>query len=729
MTEENSLVLEVFSLDAGLKMSLYEQREHASTLRHYSQCQVSFTEIAKLCFEVSLILNNPDRRGKLEPESVVGLKKNGQLLWDHLLTKPVKNKLKSSPIENLILSIDEELINVPWELLYDGSNFLCLNYNLGRLIRTKEQSAPMEYRSFEDKLKMLILANPTDDLKSAYFEGINIRNQFDRKRGNVRIDFKSTSIDRMYVKKYLCDYDIVHFAGHCEVDADEPRNTGWVLSDGRFTVQDILKLGETVSLPSLVFSNACYSAKTPPALPEEDYQERNHNLASAFLYSGVRHYIGAIRKIEDPISEKFARDFYNYLLSGKSVGECMRSSRIKLIKEHGIASAPWASYLLYGDPNFVLFKARIKSLPSKPKKRMIPKKKWAIVSGLAALILAIGIFMYLWLPSLNPNSYILFLQSRKLFKGGNNEQAIQLASSIIAKEPMFLAAYPLVADAYQRLGDKDNALKYYFEYALQSEKRGDLKNLAASYIKIGWLYHLHGDYDKALDFYNKALDLSRRLKDKLNEAVSLRKLAVWNMDKDRNSKALELLTKSSEINRDRRFMHEHLYNLGCDYFDLGLVFMNKNDSITAKEFYNKSRIIFEKLKLKNELSDYYFNLGEVYLFEKQYQKALDSYLKGLKADLAENNKFNLTSDYNMIGELHVEMDNLKAAEESFNKAVEISIQINALPELAAAYENLGLLYKGKGRRNKAREFLRQAQEIYHSIDKEKYQEIKNLLVN
>ncbi|MCX5710440.1 MAG: CHAT domain-containing protein, partial [Candidatus Omnitrophica bacterium] len=150
--------------------------------------------------------------GLLAHDSFKELLKCGKLLWDMLLTPQVKAKLKSSRIPDLVLSIDEELVDIPWELLYDGGSFLCLNYNLGRLVRTKREMAPVEYRGYSSVLKMLILANPTNDLRSAYLEGINIRNQFDRKRENVRIDFKSTSIDRLYVKKNLCDYDVVHFA-------------------------------------------------------------------------------------------------------------------------------------------------------------------------------------------------------------------------------------------------------------------------------------------------------------------------------------------------------------------------------------------------------------------------------------------------------------------------------------------------------------------------------------
>lgn len=727
MQNPDVLVLEIFRQDHMLKMSIFEQKDIASTLRHYSQIQVSFVEVDNLCQEIISILNKLDRRRSQDTDLIKGLTRIGQLLWDHLLTKAVKDTLRNTRALDLILSIDEELINIPWELLCDGNNFLCLNFNVGRLVRTKREANAARYRSFPGIHKMLVLANPTNDLKSAYLEGVNIKKQFDQKRNSVRIDFKSTHIDRLYVKKNLCDYDIVHFSGHCEYEADNPKDSGWVLSDGRFTAQDILAMGSSVSLPALIFSNACHSAKTNSDLIDTDYQERNYSMASAFLFSGVRHYIGAIRKIEDPVSLTFAKEFYTQLISGKPVGECVRSGRLKLIKEYGIISMHWLSYLLYGDPTFVLFKAKVSLPAGKIKKAVLLQRRSLGWFALTAAVISVCIYLYMWFPSINPSTFFLFLKSKNLFEQGDNLKVIRLCNDIIKKEPAFLTAYPLLGDTYLRLGEREKALNYYYAYALNSERRQDKKNLTSAYLAIGWAYYLQGEYAKAFDFYNKALALARENRDKLNEADCLGKMAVWHMDKKNYDLALELLTKSSEINRERQNIYRHKYNLACDYFNLGLLFTNKDDFVTAKEFYDKSFKIFSRLKLTHELSDYYFNIGEIYSFQKQYQKALDSYHQGLKIDEMQANKLNMAGDYDMIGELYLEMDNFLEAENYFNRAILIAKEINARPELASACRNLGLLYKRAGKKNKAREYLRQAQEIYYSIDEDKYKEVKQEL--
>jgi len=717
--DDSVLVLEVHKQDTHLKMSIFEHKDIAQTLRHYSQLAFSPAGVNKLSLEIKTILNKADKNGVLEDESVAELKKTGGLLWSHLFTRQVKERLRASSIRNLILSLDDELLGFPWELAFDGDDFICLKFNLGRLVRTKAHEASPVYRSFNSSPRMLILANPTNDLKSAYLEGLHIKNRFERRHTEIRIDFKSTHIDTLFVKKNLRDYDIVHFAGHSEHDRGQAKNSGWVLNDGRFSVQDIFAMTEEKEMPALIFSNSCYSASS---------EEASHNLASAFLFSGVRHYIGTIRKIEDSVSLIFANEFYSHLISGIPVGESLRLARVKIIKRFGINAVSWASYLLYGDSNFIMFRGKHKQ----SKKPLISKqgltrikKSLPWVTTFAAISFA-GYLIYMLMQSINPGSNFLFLKANNYLKGGKNQEAVSIAVELIKKDPSFLGAYTLLAKAYERQGKREEAIKCYFDYAIASEEKKDTRNQVSAYNAIGWLYQAMGDYPKALEFYNNALAAARENKDAFGEAVALRKLGVWHLDKGDYDKSLELLTKSSEINRENQHLKCHKYNLACDYFDIGIIFANKDDYKAAKEFYGKSAKLFTKLKLDNELSDCYFNLGEMYLFEKQYQKALAYYNRGLKLDQAQANLPSLASDYDMLGELYTEMGKFDEAEKFFEESLRISRSINAPLELASASLNLGLLYKEKGYRNKSREYLRLAQEIYSRIDTPDYQEIKKL---
>ncbi len=726
MSYPNSLTLEVFKVEDSLKIGLFDQGQTAPTLRHYSLVAVSFNELMNLSAELVSILNRPAKDQSSKLDQLKSLQKIGQLFWDHLLSRSIKEKLKNISSCGLTLSLDEELIYLPWELIFDGTDFLCLKFSLGRLVRSKGDSTLLQYRDLAESLKMLILVDPNADLKSAYNEGLSIKNQFNHKTKKVYVDFKSSNIDKTYVKKNICDYDIVHFAGHCEFDRKTAQKSGWVLSDGLFRVEEIIKMGQSCSLPALVFSNACHSAESNTCRVDSEYQKAGYGMASAFLFAGVRHYIGAIRKIEDIPSLVFAREFYMRLISGVSVGESLRLSKLKLIRDFGIASLHWVNYLLYGDPSFVFFKFQRRK--NHKHKLFVFRKKIISKFSFVVFLICISVLMFLWLPKFNPDKIYLFLNAQSEFRKGNNQTAVVFGEKVINKDHDFLAVYPIIASAYQSLGNREQALKYYFDYVLKSEKLNNKPHLILAYIKLGWFYQVDGQYVKALELYEKSLNLSRQLKDRQNEALALRKLAVWHIDKNNFDQALDLLTKSAAINLEYYHNFENAKNLACDYFDIGLVFVNKNDYLAAKDFYEKSLKIFERLHLNNELSDCYFNLGEVYLFEKEYQTALDYYFKGLKIDREQNNQINLVSGYNMIGELYMEIDDLVKAEEYLKDSVKLAQEINSRQDLADASNNLGLLYKKQGRKNLARECWRKAQEVYRLVDANKYLQMRRQLL-
>jgi CHAT domain-containing protein len=702
-------------------MSLSEKEEFSPSFKTYSECLTEPQSIEQLSQEIVNILNKQDKRSQVGEDSLSELRKTGQLLYDQLLSRAIKDRLKDKDSQDLILTVDEKLISIPWELLYTGENFLCLKFNLGRSIRTEKEINPQRYRELSYPLKMLIIANPTADLKSAYEEGLQIKNYLSKNRA-INVDFKSYDVNTTYVKKNLRDYDIVHFAGHCEYDSANSSNSGWSLSDGLMRVKDFLLMAQSQSLPSVIFTNACQSAKSEVSFIDPKSQKYIFNLAYAFLFSGVRHYIGTSWRIDDALALEFAKELYSRIIQEKSIGEALRMARINLIKRHSIDTVAWASYILYGDPAFTLSCLKPSRLVLPQGKKKISKKKVLSLS-LVALSIIIGLSLYRILPTINPSTQFLFCRVNQLFLKGENQKTVDTVENIIKKDALFLPAYKILGDIYFRMGDMSNALRYYSDYLRFSEKKKDNKNLGSAYLKIAWVYHMKGDYPRAEDFYNQAINLSRKNNDKLNEADGLGRLAVWNIDKGNYEKAFALLLQSCEINRQRQFIKEHKFNLACDYFNIAFLFVERNNYQTAKEFYRRSFDVFKELKAIPELSDYYFNMGEIALFEKRYQEALDYYDQGLAIDEKLSHYFNLSSDYQMIAELYLEMGRFEDAKKNFQEAILLCKRINNLPVLAAVYYDLGLMYKQKGEKDKAKDFLTQALEIYKDIDTPDYQKV------
>ncbi len=388
----DTLIIEIIREDAKLKMSAFKRSEQSDlTLKHYSELAIADKEIVELSEDITTLLAKANRSGALEDNCLLELKKTGQLLYDQLLTFEVKEKLQGLRPHHLLFSMDEKLVQIPWELLFDGEEFLCLKYSLGRSVRTRQKSHTLSSRRpAVSSRKMLIIADPAGNLEEAYLEGTQIRNELDKRRNKIKVDLYATELNARFVKKNIHDYDFIHFAGHADYN-ENPSESGWLFKEGKLTSKEIVQLGGSLPLPLLVFSNACESAKTQEWKINKGFEDEIYGLANAFLLAGTKHYIGTFWKVADQSSFTFAKEFYKELLKGASIGDALKLSRETILEVYGAQSIVWASYLLYGDPSSVFFPAQTGITPTGPGFHISRKTQYLMAALLltTALVLAI----------------------------------------------------------------------------------------------------------------------------------------------------------------------------------------------------------------------------------------------------------------------------------------------------------------------------------------------------
>ena len=405
------MVLEASRENGGVKICVYERGEGGErTLRPYENVAVDWEQIDATRREAITLLNRANRRAKVTAEILDGLKKSGQVLFDLLIPSKAREKISATDARHLVLYVDDKLVHIPWELLFDGKQFFCRRFAMGRIVSTRQAPTSLARRALKAPHKVLILADPRGDLDASYREGMEIKNFLDEKRERFHVDFKSHPVDISFVKKNLRDYDIVHYAGHGDYHADNPAESGWLLKDGRLKASEISAMGGLQPMPSLVFSNACQSGHTGEWRIGEEYEQEIYGLANAYLLAGVQHYIGTFWEILDEPSGYFAKRFYSFLAQGVKVGEAVRRARLELIDAYGEETIVWATYMLYGDPSFE-FAVADREIAVAPPPRQAAPVEWAQVTRgeerpapaqrspyvypvAAALLLALGYFGY-----------------------------------------------------------------------------------------------------------------------------------------------------------------------------------------------------------------------------------------------------------------------------------------------------------------------------------------------
>lgn len=255
----------------------------------------------------------------------------------------------------LLIATNE--FELPWELLYDGAEFLSMVRPLGRQLLTPKLLPRALSPPFRKDWQMLLIANPTGDLESTIYEVELLADLVERIPGtrppHVLANQRAT---RSGVIEALSsgDYDIIHYAGHAFFAQDA--TGGLRLADDEIlSVADIRKYlhGQPV-----VFLNACESAKETAARSfsaETVYPGiALQGLAGAFLESGARAFIGSLWRIRNDNACIFAQNFYRQALQGECVGEALRQAR--KITSTEIPDDPlWAAFVLYGDPRLPVF--------------------------------------------------------------------------------------------------------------------------------------------------------------------------------------------------------------------------------------------------------------------------------------------------------------------------------------------------------------------------------------
>ncbi len=522
------LHIDVARENEHVKISAYEQfAGQTNTVRQYEDIPVSMDKITARCRGIIETLNKANRYGRVTLDILTKLRDSGQVLSDELFTQNIKEIVNSTKTDHLAINIDDKLVQIPWELLYDGRRFLCQRFCMGRLVRTKQSViSAVNVRALARPLKMLILADPKGDLKDAYLEGTQIRDYLDREKDLINASLQTDNVSSDFIKEKIRNFDLIHFAGHHDYDPQNPERSGWRLTDGGFEAQDILKMVGAGSLPVLIFSNACQSARTEEWGISENVQNEIFGLANAFILAGVKHYIGTFWEVLDEPSRRFAIGFYKHMLKGLSIGDAVRQARLAVIDEYGEETIVWASYLLYGDPAFNYMdqvraveenesgehphvklpetdiRSREEIIDFAGKKDRKARHLWFGVAAGIIILLAVLFFGY---PGLLRENTAQYEQTAlTYFTQGNYGQALTAAQALVQKDSSLRMGYLIEGEIYFRKGELDSA-RAAFQEAIKASKGTDLQK-AKALVGLGRLASIERQTDNALNYYKMATE-------------------------------------------------------------------------------------------------------------------------------------------------------------------------------------------------------------------------------
>ena len=262
-----------------------------------------------LLFQLSRGFNgiNQLKSGKMLNE----LKSFADFLVKYFIPRDVLKVLNNSKKSKVRLNLNEEILDIPWELL-NFSKALKKKKTFYRKALSGKLHLSLNETSKRNIKKISILVNLDGTLEGAQKEGEALKEFFNGIPG-IDVSFFSGINNSMSVFKLfeiLEESDIVHYAGHGFRKEGNQLKTGWKLNDD--FVQGEL-FSDIEKPPCFIFSNSCFGGKGKTH-SNKNSTCRNDLLVSGLLDAGVNCFIISPIGVPDHNNPEEIIKFYSKLL-------------------------------------------------------------------------------------------------------------------------------------------------------------------------------------------------------------------------------------------------------------------------------------------------------------------------------------------------------------------------------------------------------------------------------
>jgi pimeloyl-ACP methyl ester carboxylesterase len=240
---------------------------------------------------------------------------------------PAELRLASSNPGPMVVACDRATAQIGWEHLHP---------HVSRQFRS--QKAPFR-ATHERARRVLLVADTCSDapLAGAAEEG-RVLAELLRERGldvTALIGPREATRAAVLRELLLRRYDVMHYAGHCAHEPDDPTRSGWVFTGSTMlTGREMERLD---GVPAFIFSNACESGRLADV----------PGFAEALFGLGVQNMVATSRPVGDRAAKAFALAFYQ--AASGPLHEAMRAGRLA-------AGAEASSWQHYGNPATLLLR-------------------------------------------------------------------------------------------------------------------------------------------------------------------------------------------------------------------------------------------------------------------------------------------------------------------------------------------------------------------------------------
>lgn len=174
------------------------------------------------------------------------------------------------------------------------------------------------------------------------------------------------------------------------------------------------------------------------------------------------------------------------------------------------------------------------------------------------------------------------------------------------------------------------------------------------------------------------------------------------------TKAQLIAEKNLAAHPNKQIAKSFKTSLAAALNNIGYVYMNKNNTTLALDYYQKSIDVEIANGNKKETASAYNNMGLIYYDQGDIPLALEYYHKSLKIKEEFNDQKGIAMSFNNIGYVHAEQGDKALALDYYNKSLKIQEKIGNKKGMALSYNNIGLIYFKEGNYDLALTYYKQS---------------------
>ncbi|MEX2584821.1 MAG: tetratricopeptide repeat protein, partial [Balneolaceae bacterium] len=289
--------------------------------------------------------------------------------------------------------------------------------------------------------------------------------------------------------------------------------------------------------------------------------------------------------------------------------------------------------------------------------------------------------------------------------------ALSEAWNHLSEEPNGYIIGNLLATAYQKQGEYDEALNLYMEIMEPIRQSGDRRTEAGVQQNLGVAYAALGDVEEALKRYTSSLEILERLGDDQTVVLILNNIGELYRNEEEMETALDYLSRSHQLASEIGFVPGQSMAL----MNMGLVYQRMGEYEQALDRFDRSLALAEDSGSVSRPIQLLYNRGMVYLELGEYEKAREAFRQSLSMSSEIGVAQGLYYNRIGMGDLSSQMGEYEEAMDHYGSALELGKQSGSLRMKLTPLRGLWETAAEYGQEQTALDYLIQYTELSDSL--------------